>query len=202
LKIGESIRCVVFDFANTLSFTPYFWPLGPEFLAVVTEALFIGANKERWAMPWCLGDISSGDVADYLSGLTGLSAERILQGLDEGCASLQLNPELWRFAQSQRALGRHTVLATVNMDVFTRVVVPAHGFNEVFDVVVNSSDYGTEDKNALCEIAFSRLHGCTFENSLLIDDSTTFVDAFEARDGHAYHYTTDEAFAEWLHSCP
>jgi len=43
------------------------------------------------------------------------------------------------------------------MDAFTRVVVPAHGFERVFDVVVNSADYGTEDKNALCEIAFGQL---------------------------------------------
>jgi len=117
--------------------------------------------------------------------------------LDAGCANLQLNPAVWRFAQAQRTQGRHTALVTVNMDVFTRVVVPAHGFDRVFDVVVNSADYGTEDKNALCEIAFGQLDDCTFEDSLLIDDMPKCLDAFRARGGMAHQYTTDAAFAEW-----
>lgn len=192
------IRCVVFDFANTLSFTPYFWPLGEEFLTVVTEAIFTGENKALWAGPWCRGELSSEDIANYLSGLTGVPTKRILMALDEGCSNLQLNPAIWRFAKSQRAQGRHSVLATVNMDVFTRVVAPAHGFDRVFDVVVNSADFGTEDKNALCDIAFSRLEGCTFQNSLMIDDSARVTEAFRNRGGIAYQYTSDEAFAEWV----
>lgn len=194
------LHCIIFDFANTLCSELYFTPLGTDFQAVVKEAIFTGENKARWASPWCCGRLSSADIADYLSGLTGITAERILSALDEGCANLQLNPAIWRFAQAQRAQGRHTVLATVNMDVFTRVVVPAHGFDTIFDVVVNSADHGTEDKNAVCEIAFSRLDGCSFENSLLIDDMPKYLDAFRARGGMAYQYTTDAAFAAWEQS--
>jgi len=192
-----AIRCIIFDFANTLCSEYYFAPLGAEFQAVVKEAIFTGKNKARWASPWCCGRLSSADVAEYLSGLTGVTPERILAGLDEGCANLRLNPAIWRFAQAQRAQGRQTALVTVNMDVFTRIVLPAQGFERVFDVVINSADYGTDDKNALCEIAFSRLDGCTFENCLLIDDSPTVIDAFQARGGMTYRYTSDKAFAEW-----
>ncbi len=151
------MKCIIFDFANTLCSELYFGPLGKEFQAVVKDAIFTGENKVLWARPWCCGRLSSPDIAEYLSGLTGLTPERILAGLDEGCAHLQLNPAIWRFAQQQRAQGRRTALVTVNMDIFTRVVVPAHGFDQVFDVILNSADYGTEDKNALCEMAFSRL---------------------------------------------
>lgn len=191
------IRCIVFDFANTLCSENYFAPLGDEFQAVVKAAIFTGENKTRWASPWCCNALSSADIAEYLGGLTGITTERILAALDEGCTNLRLNPHIWRFAQAQRALGRRTVLATVNMDVFTRVVVPAHGLDRVFDIVVNSADHGTEDKNALCEIAFAQLEGCNFENSLLIDDWPTVIEAFRARGGMTYQYTTDEAFAEW-----
>ncbi|HEY3375973.1 MAG TPA: hypothetical protein VGL77_00640 [Armatimonadota bacterium] len=198
------LRCIIFDFAGTLSPTPYFWPLGADFCRVVTEAIFTGENKTRWAGPWCCGTLSSAEIADYLAPLTGITPERILAGLDAGCADLQLNPAIWRFAQAQGAQGaqgRRTVLATVNMDVFSRVVVPAHGFDRVFDVVVNSAEYGTEDKNALCEIAMAQLEGCTFANSLLIDDRAKYLDAFRARGGMTYQYTTDEAFAEWAKDC-
>ncbi|HEY3418073.1 MAG TPA: hypothetical protein VGM23_14435 [Armatimonadota bacterium] len=190
------IRCVIFDFANTLCSEFYFAPLGEKFQAVVKEAIFTGENKERWSGPWCCGTRSSVEVADYLSGLTGITPERILAALDEGCANLQLNPAIWRFAQAQRVQGRKTALVTINMDVFTRIVVPAHRFGQVFDVVVNSADYGTEDKNALCEIAFAQLEGCGFASSLMIDDWPTVIEDFRARGGIAYQYTTDEAFAE------
>lgn len=189
--------CIVFDFADTLCSDLYFSRLGIEFDELVTTAIFTGENVARWASPWCCGMRSSADIAIYLSGLSGITPERILSALDKGCANLQMNPNIWRFAQAQRAHGRRTVLATVNMDVFTRIIVPAHGFEKVFDVVVNSADYGTCDKNVLCEIAFSRLDGCNFENSLLIDDRTKYLDAFRTCGGMTDQYTTDEAFAVW-----
>lgn len=191
---ASNIRCIIFDFANTLSPTPYFWPLGPGFCEVVTTAIFSGENKVRWASPWCCGTLSTEDITEYLSGLTGISSQLILSALDKGCTNLHLHPNIWRFAQAQRALERRSALVTVNMDIFTRVVVPAHGFDQVFDIVVNSADHGTEDKNVLCEIAFSQLDGCTFENSLLIDDGAGVIDAFRARGGMGYQFTTDEAF--------
>ena len=194
----SNIHCIIFDFYQTLCSDDYFKPMGPEFLQIVEQAICHGENKKRWASRWCCGTLSSADIADYLAGLTGHTPERILSALDEGCAHLHMNPAIWRFAQAQRALGRATVLATVNMDVFTRIVAPAHDLHRVFDVVVNSADYGTEDKNALCEMAFNRLDDCTFANSLLIDDTPHVIDAFRARGGTTYQYTTDEAFAQWL----
>jgi phosphoserine phosphatase len=193
----RAIRCIVFDFANTLCSEFYFTPLGTEFQTLVKQAIFTGDNCQRWASPWCCGTLSSADIACYLSGLTDYTPESILTALEEGCATLRMNPAIWRFAQAQRSRGRHSVLATINMDIFTRIVAPAHGLNRIFDVVVNSSDYGTEDKNILCEIAFRNLGDCSFDNSLLIDDNTQVIDAFRSRGGMTYQYTTDEAFAEW-----
>lgn len=195
---SPEIACVIIDFANTLSNSAYFWPLGAEFCSIVTERIFTGDNKALWASPWCCGRISSEEVADHLATVSGLTRAEVLQGLNDGCANMKLNPVIWGFAQAQRSQGRRTVLATVNMDVFTRIVAPAHGFDIVFDVIVSSADYGTEDKNELCEIAFSQLEGCTFGNSLLIDDSAKVVEAFRKRGGRAYHYTSDEALAELL----
>jgi len=196
----SNTRCIIIDFANTLCSELYFAPLGEDFQAVVRAAIFSEENKERWATPWCCGRLSSEDIATHLAGLTGITPDCIISALAEGCAKMHFNPAVWRFAQAQRELGRSTVLATVNMDIFTRVVVPAHGLDRVFDVVVNSSDYGTDDKNALCEIALAQLDGCTFANSLLIDDSVAAIAAFRSAGGMAYQYTTDAAFAAWA-SC-
>jgi FMN phosphatase YigB (HAD superfamily) len=192
-----ALRTVVFDFANTLCSEHYFAPLGPAFLAVVQEAIFRGEGNARWCEPWIRGEVTSADIAVHLAGLTGLAAGAILAGLEEGCASLPLDPAVWACAQAQRGRGRRTALVTLNMDVFTRVVVPAHGFDRVFDVVVNSADHGVDDKLALCELALGRIEGGDFAGSLLIDDSETNVEAFRARGGLAYQYTCDEDFAVW-----
>lgn len=189
-----NIRCIIIDFANTLCSELYFGTLGAGFQALVSKEIFGEANNKRWSTPWCCGRLSSEDIAAHLAGLTGIAPERILVALAESCANMHFNPAIWRFAQMQRALGRRTVLATVNMDIFTQVVVPAHGLDRIFDVVVNSSDYGTDDKNALCEIALAQLDGCTFANSLLIDDSAAAIAAFRVAGGMAYQYTNDAAF--------
>jgi 8-oxo-dGTP pyrophosphatase MutT (NUDIX family)/FMN phosphatase YigB (HAD superfamily) len=190
------IHCIVFDFGGTLSSHPYFYALGPEFLRVVNTCIW-GDGEAEWCDPWVRGEKTSGEIADYLAGLTALPATRILTALDDGCARLPLHPAIWRFAQAQRAQGRHTALVTLNMDVFTRVIAPSWGFDQVFDVVINSSDYRTGNKMQLWEMAFSRLDGCTFANSLLIDDKLKHVESFRAHGGLAYRYTTDEAFARW-----
>jgi FMN phosphatase YigB (HAD superfamily) len=192
----RQIRCIVFDFAATLCSELYFLPLGTEFLNIVQEEIFKRGN-EQWVDPWIRGELNSTDIADYLSTLTDIPAEHILSGLDEGCAQLNMNPAIWLFAQVQRKLGRQTALVTLNMDVFSRVIVPAFGFDQIFDIVVNSADYREDNKIKLWEIAFTQLEGCSFENSLLIDDGIKNIANFRAHGGMAYQYTSDDAFIEW-----
>lgn len=190
------IRCILFDFADTLCSVPYFTGISPEVLEIVRTVIF-GSGKAQWADPWMRGDLTSVEIADYLARRTGVAPEVLLAQCEQNCARLPLNPAIWRFAQAQRGQGRLTALVTVNADVFSRVVVPALRLAEVFDVVVNSADHHVTEKLALCEIAFRRLNGCDFSNSLLIDDHPENVAAFRARGGQAYCYTTDETFAEW-----
>ena len=192
----HNIDCVIFDFGDTLSSQPYFRELGLEFLQVVDTKIW-GDGAASWCDPWVRGELKSEDIAGYLAGLTGITPARILDALDAGCANLQLHPAIWRFARAQRIQGRKTALVTLNMDVFSRVIVPSLGFSQVFDAVINSSDYRIGDKVQLWELAFAQLDGCTFANSLLIDDKLKYIERFQARGGMAYQFTTDAAFAEW-----
>ena len=194
----ELIKCVVFDFAGTLCSCPYFRPLGPAFLDLVTEKIF-GKSSDQWADPWMRGDLSSREVAAYLSGLSGLTEDAILNGLQKGCRSLRFNPAVYEFAKAQKRAGRKTVLATLNMDVFSQIVVPSHSLSSVFDVIVNTSDLGTLKKEVLWQEAFRRLGDeINFPNSLLIDDSPQMVSMFRDLGGVAYRYTNDSEFQNWL----
>lgn len=194
----DNVRCVLFDFADTLCHTPYFWTLGPEFTSTVTEAIFTGENKRLWAGPWCQGQISSGDIAAYLSELSGISPALIMDELFRGCSCLRMNPSVLRFAQDLKLHGKKIALVTINMDVFSMVVSPTHGLDDLFDVVINSSDYGVDDKHSLCTLAFERLGDCSFPQGLLIDDSIKAIESFRESGGLAYQYTDENAFSEWV----
>lgn len=196
MQTDAALRAIIFDFGGTLSSQPYFHRLGSAFLEVVNTRIW-GDGEAEWCDPWVRGEKTSAEIADYLAALTGIDAAHILHELNAGCAALDLHPAIWQFARAQRARGRQTAVVTLNMDVFTRVIAPSMGFYEVFDVVVNSSDHRTDDKIQLWELALTQLDGCTFANSLLIDDSEKHVARFQSRGGQVYRYTTDAAFAAW-----
>ena len=85
------------------------------------------------------------------------------------------------------------------MDVFSEVVVPSHGLDSVFDLVLNTSDHRTLDKAVLWRKALRTFGpGFSFSTSLLIDDSPRMISLFRSLGGHAYQYKEDHAFRAWL----
>jgi FMN phosphatase YigB (HAD superfamily) len=192
------IRCIVFDFGFTLCSEPYFGPLGPDEIARISRLVF-GDNSPHWADPWMRGELSSADVARYLATRTPYSVSELLSSLRQGCSDMHFNPAVWDLAQQQRGLGRKLALVTGNMDVFTEVIVPAHRLDETFHAIVNSANYGTLDKTVLWQCAFDHIgDGCTFDNSLLIEDSRTNVALFRSLGGQAYRYIDDTRLLAWL----
>lgn len=185
-----SIKCVIFDFAGTLCSEGYFKSLESKYYHAAGDLIF-GKNSAKWCDPWCAGELSSRDIADYLSTVWPLTSGQILQGLREGCSRMNFNQSVWQFALRQREAGLKLALVTINMDVFTEVVVPSHGLDQVFDVIINSSDYHEMSKEVLFRKAFERLgtDEFGFHNSLLIDDNERNVNRFRELGGQAFHYT-------------
>lgn len=194
----EKVRSVIFDFDGTLCSGRYFEPLGQPTLDRIASLLF-GAASSDWAEPWMRGEHSSADIAAHLSEHLAMSSTRILDALNQGSARMTFNPAVLAFAKAQRRAGRKTALVTLNMDVFTEVVVPAHGLHDLFDTIINSADHGTLDKRALWRKAFDAL-GPEFDypTSLALDDKAAWVEAFRAQGGHAHRYSNDDAFRRWL----
>ena len=192
------IDSIIFDFAGTLCFGRYFEPLGQESLDAVGTLIF-GDSSPRWADPWMKGDLTSQDIASYLSEHLTHSEEDILSALRHGCSNMTFNPVVHGFALEQREAGRKTALVTANMDVFSEVVVPAHELHSVFDLVLNTSDHRTLDKSILWHKALGVFGpGFSFATSVLIDDSPRMITLFRSLGGHAYQYEGDPAFQAWL----
>jgi FMN phosphatase YigB (HAD superfamily) len=145
------------------------------------------------------GELTSLDIAGVLSKQVSLDIPTILATMEKGCQHLNFNPAVWDFAVAQKSARRKTALVTDNMDVFTKVVVPAHGLGQLFDVILNSSDFHEIRKEVLWPIAFEHLgDGIGYANSLLIEDGETEPAMFRALGGYAYQYLNDEQFLDWL----
>ena len=194
----NDINTVVFDFSGTLCSQRYFIPLGQPALDAIADLVF-GAGSATWAEPWMRGDLNSRDIARYLAAHLPFSEQEILAALRGGCANMAFNPDVVDFAAEQRRLGRKTALVTANMDIFTDVVVPAHDLDAMFDIVLNTADFGVLDKGVLWRHAFDTFGpGYGYGSALLIEDSADAVADFRSRGGAAYQYVDDHAFADWL----
>jgi hypothetical protein len=197
----EQIKCVVFDFGFTLSPDYYFnvSPPGcPQWHAIIQKVIF---REPAITIPWMTGDLTSLDIARILSSYLPLDIPTIAAIMEKGCEHLNFNPAVRDFAVAQKTVGRKTALVTDNMDVFTKVVVPSHGLEQLFDVILNSADFHEIRKEFLWPIAFERLGGgIGYSNSMLIEDGESEPAMFRALGGYAYQYSNDAAFLEWLDS--
>ena len=197
----RKIKCVVFDFGSTLSSDPYFKispPECPNWHAVIQEFIF---GDKVLVKQWMSGSLKIFDIASIIATKVGLPVPIIVDMMEKGCENLVFNEVVWKFALSQRDQGRKTALVTANMDVFTKVVVPSHALSQVFDVILNTSDYKELRKEILWPVAFEMLgEGIHYDNSLLIEDGPKEPALFRAQGGYAYQYHNDEQLAQWLRS--
>lgn len=195
------IECIVFDFGFTLSSDLYFKVSPPEYpnlQELIQQKIF---TNEALVDRWMAGAVTIHNIAEELAPIVHMEIPRLVHFLESGCQSLNLNEAVWGFAMQQRAAGRKTAIVTGNMDVFTKVVMPCHNLSEKFDVIINSFDYQTIDKNILWAKAFEILgHGIGYRQSLLIEDGANNVRKFRANGGYAYQYENDERFLKWLES--
>jgi FMN phosphatase YigB (HAD superfamily) len=193
------IKCIIFDFGFTLSSDYYFKispPGYPQWHEVIRKYIF---GEPSIVIPWMKGELTSLDIAGMLSKHFPLDIPTIAATMEKGCQHLNFNPAVWDFAVAQKSARRRTALVTDNMDVFTKVVVPAHGLDQLFDIILNSSDFHEIGKDVLWPIAFERLGGgIGYANSLLIEDGETEPAMFRALGGYAYQYVNDEKFLDWL----
>jgi FMN phosphatase YigB (HAD superfamily) len=195
----DKTGCIVFDYANTLSSDLYFQtcPEGfPAWRALFEKHVF---SDPRILSDWCKGVLKKHDIARLISPHAGMPVATVLAEMNNSCKELHFNPAVWQLAEAQQIGGHKTVLVTINIDVFSDFIVPFYQLDGLFDVIVNSSDYGTDNKLVLWHIAFEQLgDGITYDNSLLIDDSPKWTTAFANKGGNAFLYRNDAEFEEWL----
>jgi len=141
------------------------------------------------------GERRTRDIAEAVSQRTGVPCSEVEAFLRKGCRSIKENPEVISFARYLKANHVPMALVTVNFDIFNDVIVPSHGYSDVFPVIVNSCDFGTPDKNRLWPIAFRQFSPPVhYSDCLLIEDKKSEVERFLGNGGSAIHYTGERNF--------
>ncbi len=113
---------------------------------------------------------------------------------------MKLEEKVKDIAESLKCTGKKIGIVTDNMDVFTEITVPNHHLNMLFNVIINSADYGMlkRDKDSkLFDIALTAL-GEKIENSLMIDDSKSTIELYKKKGGHGFVYKNFTELKEFL----
>jgi FMN phosphatase YigB (HAD superfamily) len=193
------INAVIFDYGFTLSSEYYFNVKHhgiPNWFDIIQEVIF---SNEEFVKLWITGKRKLIDVAEMLHCVTHIDTGDILECLKDGCKKLKENAAVINFAKKLKLHSIPIALVTGNFDVFTEIVAPFHGYDKLFDSIINTADYGETDKLKLWPIAFGKLNmEIDYKNTLLIEDTIKEIGNFKRMGGHAIQYTSDNQLIEEL----
>jgi FMN phosphatase YigB (HAD superfamily) len=190
-------RVIFLDWYNTLSQSVYWGHLAtadPTLHATVRSALF-DANVHM-LVPWMLGRLTTEQVLACVAATAGLRYDWVLSEFIVGCECMAfVSPEVPRLVAQIRQAGVRVLIATDNMDAFTRWTVPALNLRALFDGVLNSCDLGAmkndlgPDGRSLFFARYLAEHDLAPCQCLLIDDSADTHAAMHAI-GMPYRHVT------------
>ena len=189
-----SAQCLLWDFGDTLCDERFIWSTNARWMAAYE------AFETNGGMDWCAGRLDIEAYAERLAPVVGLRPKEIVAHMRARCATITWHETAWAWFRARRL---PQAIVTVNPRLFSDTIVPAHGLDRYADVIVTSWEEGTNDKATLCRVALERLDGAFApEAALLIDNKRDAVEAWQARGGLGYIFTTDAAFAADLGGPP
>jgi FMN phosphatase YigB (HAD superfamily) len=171
-------KVIFIDWNKTLS-ESHFWRHFPE-----AETVMFLANREL-LNPWMRGECTSEKICQTIAEETTFSESDIFNDLKESCAVMEfVDHEVPELIRKIRARGIRVVLATDNMDCFSRFTVPALKLRELFDDVLISCDMKILKVEVWesCIPFFKKFlteNNLTYADTVLLDDSDWFADEYE-----------------------
>jgi FMN phosphatase YigB (HAD superfamily) len=177
-------RYLFIDWANTLS-TAHFWeqfrdPQHPHhaMYAHAQATIFASRGGSPWLDAWIHGKRTSEEIIAAVYQHPAFDPDFVLRELQDSCEKMQfVDPAIPAYLQSIRAHGIKVIIATDNMDTFSRWTVPGMRLSTLVDGWLNSADLKctkTETDvlgQSLFFGPFLRANHIEAKESLLIDDN-------------------------------
>jgi FMN phosphatase YigB (HAD superfamily) len=176
---------VFLDWHGTLC-TSIFWEHWAQDSSLIAANLLIQRHlfetSTELVHGWMLGDWNAEAITEEISRRTQIDAGELLAGLRESCESMKLlDDALFEAVGNLRRNGTKVVIATDNMDTFTRWTVPSLKLSRHFDAILNSHDlrafkrHKTEKGDSKFFSRYLSDHGINPARTILIDDSQNAV---------------------------
>jgi len=181
------IKCLLWDFGDTLCDERFIWGSGPEWMEVYETF-----DDDGLGAQWCLGEITTRDFSEALGARMNRAPESIAARMAECCRSIQYFPHTYDFFKSCHL---PQAIVTVNPDLFSDVIVPTWNLNQYCGAIVTSWEERTDDKNILNRVAIERLGlDCRNSEALLIDNKHSNIVEWVRVGGAGYRHTGDRVF--------
>lgn len=195
------IKTIIFDFDGVLCKDLFYSSLRdshPTIYDYIENRVFRSGTDliDRWMR----NEVTSDDINRMISQANNIEFDLIKKILEKDVLSIKIDYNLLNFAKEQLKLGRRAALVSNNMDILTTLIISNHKLNEVFEVIVNSADYGllkTDQKGKLFDIVMGKMRINNYSSALLIDDSPKVRPIFEAKGGHVFTYSNFDNFIKW-----
>lgn len=155
-----------------------------EFFNRVEKSLF--KNLRDSIKPWMLGGLKSEDIIKRVANDSKLEYDKVFKEFIKSCQTMEfVSLEIPKLVSKFRKKGVKVVIATDNMDSFTRWTYPGLKLYNHFDGFLNSHDIGAmkghKGKNgkSLFFHKYLILSGLKPQESILIDDSEDKEDTIQ-----------------------
>lgn len=175
-------KVIFIDWNKTLSFDLFWGHLrdtshsNHHYLKPIEKWLFI--DNRNLINPWMRGDIILDEIAGRMGRDTGILPEVIVKELRHSCETMQFCiPDAERLIHNIQNKGILVVIATDNMDTFTRFTVPALNLESIFDDILNShvikhlKDEVSPKDSIVFFDSFLEKHNLNYSDAVLLDDS-------------------------------
>src|SRR3989344_1051105 len=178
----KKYKVIFLDWNGTLS-SSKFWghledPKHPKnhiFLAI-EKSLF--GNFRHLISPWMRGEKTSEEMVKLISDDAGLNYDLAFKEFVKGCKKMKfVSNKVPKIVHEYRKHGIKMVIATDNMDSFSRWTVPALKLDKMFDDILDSSslkklknDFEPDGSNFFFT-NYLKKNGIKPDESIIIDDS-------------------------------
>jgi FMN phosphatase YigB (HAD superfamily) len=144
--------------------------------------------------------VNSAEINELIAKSTGIEYNFLNELYEESIRRMKVEKEIKDLAESLKLSGKKIGIVTDNMDVFTKITIPNHRLNTLFDIIINSADYGLLKKNEggrLFDIALAALEE-KIGNSLMIDDSESTIELYKQKGGQGFVYKNPAGLKSFL----
>ncbi len=144
----------------------------------------IFANKPL-VQRWMKGLIDSMHINRLIVENNNIDLESLNDLYQQSVQLMKLDNFILDFARLLKLENKKVGIVTDNMHIFTKIIVPNNKLDHIFQIIINSADYGLlkqEENGRLFDIALGAL-GADIKDALLIDDSEATVKLFKDKGG-------------------